>query len=320
MTASSNICNTPYPPPLAQQNGLPTTLPSSMKCLDDTDSHNRILTRRLLPIALFFVAFATVMSVLILYMDNTAMKHHQFTLSLSKDMELNGIAQDDPQLIMYLREVALFPAIEPHQKSFEVQEPTFADTEFVLKLLNFKKNGIFVEAGAYSDGKTSKTEVLERKFNWKGLLIQPDPRHYFNLRRHNRAKSQCVHACLSPMPYPREVTLHNENDVKINDIRSNSIDNPDWLVIRVKCFPLYSLLLAMNSSNVDYLSLATDGTELQVLETLPFDRVKIEIIGVDLSENDSDIGIIKKFLASKKYQFMDKFNGTYIFMMNRVKI
>lgn len=284
------------------------------------DEHNRILTKRLLPVALFFFAFATVMSVLILYMGNTALKHQQFTLSLNKDMELNGISQDDPQLIMYLKEVALFPAIETHHKPLESQEVIPPDTDYVLKLLNYKKNGLFVEAGAYSDGKTSKTEALERKFNWKGLLVQPDPRHYFNLRRHNRAKSQCIHACLSPMPYPREVTLHNENDVKINDIHSNSMDNPDWLVIRVKCFPLYSLLLAMNSTSVDYLSLATGGTELQVLETLPFDRVTVGVIGVHLQENDPDLGIIKKFLASKKYQFMDKFNSTYIFMLNRVKI
>lgn len=189
------------------------------------DEHNRILTKRLLPVALFFFAFATVMSVLILYMGNTALKHQQFTLSLNKDMELNGISQDDPQLIMYLKEVALFPAIETHHKPLESQEVIPPDTDYVLKLLNYKviknqkcwflfssyfcllqKNGFFVEAGAYSDGKTSKTEALERKFNWKGLLVQPDPRHYFNLRRHNRAKSQCIHACLSPMPYPREVS------------------------------------------------------------------------------------------------------------------
>lgn len=53
-------------------------------------------------------------------------------------MELNGIAQDDPQLIMYLREVALFPAIEPHHKALESQETISSDTEFVLKLLNNK--------------------------------------------------------------------------------------------------------------------------------------------------------------------------------------
>ncbi|CAG9772897.1 unnamed protein product [Ceutorhynchus assimilis] len=319
MTASQNSAA----PPLPQQNGLPTSIPQMPPTPIKTrfpEDHNKLVTKKLLPIAGFFVAFATVMTVLILYMDNTAMKHHQFTLSLNKDMELNGIAQDDPQLIMYLKEMALTPAVDKHHKALESQDVVTSEMEYVLKLLNNKKNGLFIEAGAYSDSKTSKTEYLERNFGWKGLLIQPDPRHYFNLKRHNREKSQCVHACLSPMPYPREVTLHNENDVKINDLHSNSIDNPDWLVIRVKCFPLYSLILALNSSSLDYLNLETGGTELQVLETVPFDRVKIEIIAIDLKENDTEIGTIKKFLATKKYKFMDRFNGTYLFMINRVKI
>ncbi|XP_060528365.1 protein Star [Cylas formicarius] len=279
------------------------------------------ISKKLLPIAGFFVAFATVMTVLILYMDNTAMKHYQFTLNLNKDIELNDIAQDDPQLIVYLKQVALSPAIEPHHKPLQPQTGISYDTEYVLKLLNNKKDGVFVEAGAYSDGKTSKTEALERKYNWKGLLIQPDPRHYFNLRRHNRVRSQAVHACLSPMPYPREVTLHQETDgVKINSVYSNSLEDPDWLVTRVKCFPIYSLLLAMNVTSVDYFSLQSEGTELQVLETIPFDRVKIEVIGVHLLTNDSEKSTIKKFLSTKQFTLMDTFNNTYIYMINRVKI
>lgn len=71
MTVSASFHTSCPPPPLPQQNGLPTSIPSPIKSLDEIDEHNRILTKRLLPVALFFVAFATVMSVLILYMDNT---------------------------------------------------------------------------------------------------------------------------------------------------------------------------------------------------------------------------------------------------------
>lgn len=97
------------------------------------------------------------------------------------------------------------------------------------------------------------------------------------------------------------------------------MDNPDWLVIRVKCFPLFSFFLAFNTTTVDYLSLETGGTELQVLETLPFERVKIEVISVDLKD-DREIGTVKKFLATKKFKYMQKFNQSYIFMMNHVRI
>lgn len=148
-------------PPLPQHIGLPTTIPylppTPIKSLKKVEEHTRFLIRRLLPIGLFLVAFATVMSILILYMDNTgnnsptnwiqaslthdsfiAMKHHQFTLNLSKDLELNSISQDNPQLIMYLREVALFPAIETHHKPLESQEDITDETDYVLQLLNHK--------------------------------------------------------------------------------------------------------------------------------------------------------------------------------------
>lgn len=189
--------------------------------------------------------------------------------------------------------------------------------------VSFQHNGIFVEAGAYSDGKSSKTEWLEKQLQWHGLLIQPDPKHYFNLRRHNRTHSQAVHACLSPTSYPKEVTFHQEerDGVKINSIHANSlIDDSDSFNTRVKCFPLYSLLLAMNTTNIDYVSLETGGTELQVLETVPFDRVKIAVIGVHLIAGDFEKDTIKNFLATKNFTLMESINTSYIYMMNRLKV
>ncbi|XP_044754470.1 protein Star [Coccinella septempunctata] len=270
------------------------------------------------PLATFFMAFATVMTVLIVYMDNTAMKHYQFRMNLSQDFDFLSVTQDNPQLVTYIKEVFLGPAVEPHHKPLEylAEEPS-EEIVFVLKLLNNKVNGYFVEAGAYNDGKTSKTEWLEKKLLWKGLLIQPDPRHFFNLRRHNRLRSQAAHACLSPMPYPKEVTLHHDHDgVRINTALSNNlIGEPEWFNTRVKCFPLYSLLLAVNTTTVDYFSLESPGTELQILETIPFDQVNIKIISVHLEMDQMKMKVIKQFLKMKNYSLMKRFNDSYIYQI-----
>lgn len=45
----------------------------------------------------------------------------------------------------------------------------------------------------------------------------------------------------------------------------------------VQCFPIYSYLLALNITHVDYFSLDVEGDELDVLMTLPFDKVNIEV-------------------------------------------
>lgn len=94
----------------------------------------------------------------------------------------------------------------------------------------------------------------------------------------------------------------------------NLIDDPDRFNTRVKCFPVYSLLLAMNVTNVDYFSLESEGTQLQVLETIPFDKVHISVIDIHLLTNESDSETIKQFLATKNYNFVRNVNTSYIFM------
>ena len=50
---------------------------------------------------------------------------------------------------------------------------------------------------------------------------------------------------------------------------------------RVPCFPLESILLALNHTHVDYFSLDVEGLELDILKTIPFDRIQIDTLSVE---------------------------------------
>ena len=54
-------------------------------------------------------------------------------------------------------------------------------------------------------------------------------------------------------------------------IRNFTISSP------TQCLPLYSLLLAVNKTEIDFLSLDIQGAELGVLRALPWDRIKIKV-------------------------------------------
>ena len=43
--------------------------------------------------------------------------------------------------------------------------------------------------------------------------------------------------------------------------------------IKKQCFPLYSLLLAVGNPRVDYFSLDVEGSELDILRTIPWKKV-----------------------------------------------
>ncbi len=49
----------------------------------------------------------------------------------------------------------------------------------------------------------------------------------------------------------------------------------------MQCFPLYSLLLAMGNPTVNLFVLDIEGFELAVLESIPWDKVDIEVLDVE---------------------------------------
>lgn len=64
-----------------------------------------------------------------------------------------------------------------------------------------------------------------------------------------------------------QVTLHyeeTESEVKVETMG----DEPE----RIKCFPIYTILLALNQTKLDLLSLGCQGQELEILQTSKSER------------------------------------------------
>lgn len=261
--------------------------------------------RRLLPLAAFITAFTLVMTILFLSFDLKVAKPREF--NFTQDLDFSSVGQDNPQFIAYVRAVHLQSPL-PSKKSFEMPKIN-PQSLLVARLLDNKVNGSFVEAGAYGHGKPSSTEWLEVALGWRGLLIQADPWDFLVLRHQKRNKSTSVHACLSPTQYPKEVTFRQVPG-------SESLTGGHPTFTRVKCFPLFSLLLAANMTKIDYLSLDAEGAEIRVLKTLPMDLVEIKVISV---EKKADESALMKFMTSHRYKLIETFATSYVFELNITK-
>ena len=66
---------------------------------------------------------------------------------------------------------------------------------FVLNETNYKKRGLFIEFGAADGVSNSNTFLLEKKFNWKGILVEPAKCFYKELkkRRNCYIENKIVH-------------------------------------------------------------------------------------------------------------------------------
>ncbi len=73
------------------------------------------------------------------------------------------------------------PTLFAKQKKMEYVSQCGQDKFLIENLFKGKKNGIFVEIGAFDGIKYSNTYNLEVDYGWAGLCIEPIPEQFENL-------------------------------------------------------------------------------------------------------------------------------------------
>ena len=80
------------------------------------------------------------------------------------------------------------------------------------------------------------------------------------------------------------------------------------LSYNLQCFPTYSLLLALGNPTVNYFSLDIEGAEFLVLQSIPWEKVDIEVMGIELEHAGKVFPgtreEIHQFLNSKDYLYV----------------
>lgn len=143
-------------------------------------------------------------------------RHQQFRLNMSRDYELNNVAQDNPDLVNFLREFHMkkypmnFLKTEPfseHLNFTERHEQTPVMAQYISNLVGAKANGAYIQSMTGSTTNLLTGPWLTETLSWSGTVLEPDPRKFFMQRKQNahRPKVQIVHACVSPNEHPKEV-------------------------------------------------------------------------------------------------------------------
>jgi FkbM family methyltransferase len=176
-----------------------------------------------------------------------------------------------------------------------VTEPTFhsyqGQDRFVVAACGGQRGGFFLDSGA-SDGLSgSNTLTLEAEYGWTGICIEPNAQLHARLAR-NRA-CRCLDCCLYDRDgeveffeaagvYGGIVAEYDPAHLEFARAFVTSLPAGAPPVVAKRTRTIGSVLRACRAPSViDYWSLDTEGSELTILRTFPFDEYRVRFLTVE---------------------------------------
>jgi FkbM family methyltransferase len=170
-------------------------------------------------------------------------------------------------------------------------------------------NGVFVEVGAGDGIINSNTLFFERHRHWTGLLIEPHPAAAAACRRNRTANVGEYAICTEPGDASFCATDGDSSLSHLLDCQTKysleriSRQKQQIEIITVETLPLSRALWLNAISHIDYLSVDTEGNELDVLRSINWMSTTINCISV---ENNGEGTAVKEFLANLGFRLIHR--------------
>ena len=179
------------------------------------------------------------------------------------------------------------------------------------------RGGVFVDVGAFDGVKFSNSYFFEKALGWTGICIEPQPDQYQKMKD----KRDCI--LLNTAAFNKDTTIqlrqtgsrptlsgivgyHNVDMKKVSKIQ----------IIDIPTVQLKDLFQEYNITTVDYLSIDTEGSELEVLKGIDWDRVHINIIDVEHNDEKEKLNKIIQLLLQKGF-VIDQYMKQDVFFKNK---
>jgi len=164
---------------------------------------------------------------------------------------------------------------------------------FVLELLEGMRAGCFVDIGASDGVSISNTFHLEREHGWRGLAVEPIPSIFEKLKAARRC--QTLNVCISDRSGTARFTevvdgthMYSGLSEKMDERHVRRIRRAierrgqgRTREIQVRCVTWAEALETAGIAKVDFLSLDTEGGELDILRSINFSATPVRVISVE---------------------------------------
>ena len=204
----------------------------------------------------------------------------------------------------------------PTQKGFS----QLHQDSWVVSETNGKRNGFFVEIGAFDGTNLSNSLLLERDYGWSGILVEPSPAFTIPILSTRKAK-----LCAQPVDSQSGNTvtmlfMTQKPEVSAisrvaNNDRNAEQRKKEHVQIEMSTIGLMDLLVKYNAPDViDYISIDTEGNEFDILENFDFRRFDIRLFSIEhnFTEAEGKLDtLLKKNGYERVFKEVSKFDAWY---------
>ena len=182
-----------------------------------------------------------------------------------------------------------------------------------------KKNGFFLEIGAYDGIEGSNCFHFEKFLNWNGIAFEPSKVQYEKLKNNRNCKilNKAMGNSIVEVDFVEVIEgltqmsgIRNENYTAEKIINNSTQSKTEISKIVTTTFDQE----VPSHQEIDYLSIDIEGGELSVLETIDFEKYTIKVVSVE--NNLPDKFNYNSFFISKNFSFFDRVGQDEIFYNN----
>ena len=148
-----------------------------------------------------------------------------------------------------------------------------------------KRGGYFIEFGACDGMTLSNSLLLEREYGWSGLVAEPNPRWHAALKVNRKCAIdlRCVSGKSGETEsFDATAIAELGGMTRTMPVDSNTLARSMHAKIKVPTVSLNDLLREHNAPRtIDYLSVDTEGSELEILTAFNWDAYDVRLVSVE---------------------------------------
>lgn len=209
----------------------------------------------------------------------------------------------------------------------------FNQDEIINTLIENKRNGVFIDIGAYDGITFSNSYFFEKKMNWTGICFEPNPIIFKKLAEVRNCTTinggvSVKNTVLTYKQFSGNQELEmlsgfsdffSQEQLSRIENELNLEKNSSTEIIQVQTYSLNDLLKVRKLNKIDYCSIDTEGGEFEILKTIDFEENYFSTLSIEDNYNSKEV---INYMKSKgfDFQFLWKCDLFFINQRERVKL